>query len=158
MASTTLKPIMLFLLFSIYTFSQLVSSHDQHHPLDPLTPSEFTLVQTIVKKSYPYNLTFQYIGLDEPASKPPPRWAFDITRMVNQSHEIVVDLSNHSVVYHTVYNGHGYPLFTDDEQFAAIELTQTYKPFLESIKKRGAEHFGRALRHFFNRVVWGGGD
>jgi primary-amine oxidase len=148
--ASTLKSIMLSLLFSIYTFSQLVSSHDQHHPLDPLTPSEFTLVRTIVKKSYPYNnLTFQFIGLDEldnptvlswlsnPASKPAPRRAFVITRMVNQSHEIVVDLLNRSVVYHTVHNGHGYPLFTNDEQFAAIELAQTYEPFLESIQKRG---------------------
>jgi primary-amine oxidase len=48
-----------------------------------------------------------------------------------------VDLSNRSVVYHTVYNGHGYPLFTDDEQSTAIELAQTYEPFLESIQKRG---------------------
>jgi primary-amine oxidase len=48
-----------------------------------------------------------------------------------------VDLLNRSVVYHTVHNGHGYPLFTNDEQFAAIELAQTYEPFLESIQKRG---------------------
>jgi primary-amine oxidase len=148
--ASTFKPILLFLLFSIYTFSA-VSSH-QHHPLDPLTPSEFTLVRTIVKKSYPgpntYNLTFQYIGLDEPdkptvlswlskpASKPPPRRAFVITRVEKQSHEIVVDLSTRSIVSDKVYNGHGYPLFTFAEQFFAIELPQTYEPFLESIKKR----------------------
>jgi primary-amine oxidase len=146
--ASTLK-LMLFLLFSIYTFSP-VTSHE-HHPLDSLTPSEFTLVRTIVKKSYPspnHNLTFQYIGLDEPdkpsvlswlsnpASKPPPRRALVITRLEKQSHEIMVDLSTRSIVSDKVYNGHGYPLLTSDEQVAAMELAQTYEPFIESINKR----------------------
>ncbi|XP_059446820.1 amine oxidase [copper-containing] alpha 2, peroxisomal-like [Corylus avellana] len=148
--ASTFKPI-LFLLLSIYTFSP-VSSH-QHHPLDPLTPSEFNLVRTIVEKSFPnpnpYNLTFQYIGLDEPdkptvlswlsnpASKPPPRRAFVITRMERKSHEIMVDLSARSIVSNKVYNGHGYPLLTSNEQVvAATKLPQKYKPFIESIKKR----------------------
>jgi primary-amine oxidase len=149
--ASTFKP-MLYLFLSIYSFSA-VSSH-QHHPLDPLTPSEFTLVRTIVKKSYPgpntYNLTFQYIGLDEPdkpavlswlsnpASKPPPRRAFVITRMERQSHEITVDLSTRSIVSDKVYSGHGYPLLTSNEQLVAgTKLPQTYEPFIESIKKRG---------------------
>ncbi|KAM3707334.1 hypothetical protein ACB098_02G019000 [Castanea mollissima] len=147
--ASTLK-LILFLLLSFHIFS-LVSSH-QHHPLDSLTPSEFTLVRTIVNKTYPsskLNITFQYIGLDEPdkpiilswlsnsKSKPPPRRAFVIARLDKQSHEIIVDLSTRVIVSDKVYHGHGYPLLTLDEQFAAAELPQTYEPFIESIKKRG---------------------
>ena len=147
--ASTLK-LILFLLLSFHIFS-LVSSH-QHHPLDSLTPSEFTLVQTIVNKTYPsskLNITFQYIGLDEPdkpiilswlsnpKSKPPPRRAFVITRLNKQSHEIIVDLSTRVIVSDKVYHGHGYPLLTLNEQFVAVELPQTYEPFIESIKKRG---------------------
>ena len=147
--ATTLK-LILFLLLSLYILS-LVSSH-RHHPLDSLTPSEFTFVRTIVKKIYPsskLNITFQYIGLDEPdkptihswlsnpKSKPPPRRAFVIARLDKQSHEIIVDLSTRAIVSDKVYHGHGYPLLTFDEQDAAIELPQSYEPYIESIKKRG---------------------
>ena len=147
--ATTLK-LMLLILLSLYIFS-LVSSH-QHHPLDSLTPSEFALVRTIVKKIYPsskLNITFQYIGLDEPdkptihswlsnpKSKPPPRRTFVIARLDKQSHEIIVDLSTHAIVSDKVYHGHGYPLLTVDELVAAGELPQTYEPYIESIKKRG---------------------
>ena len=41
------------------------------------------------------------------------------------------------IVSDKVYHGHGYPLLTLDEQFAAVKLPQTYEPFIESIKKRG---------------------
>ncbi|KAG6664495.1 primary amine oxidase-like [Carya illinoinensis] len=149
--SSALKIMLLILvLLSLHTLS-LASSH-QHHPLDPLTRSEFTLVRTIVQKSYPrsiHNLTFQYVGLDEPdkprvlawlsnpASKPPPRRAFVITRLSKKSHEIVVDLSTRLIVSDVVYDGYGYPLLTSDEQIAAITLPQTYEPFIESVKKRG---------------------
>ena len=147
--ATTLK-LILFLLLSLHIFS-LVSSY-QHYPLDSLTPSEFTLVRTIVKKIYPsskLNITFQYIGLDEPdkptihswlsnpKSKPPPRRAFVIARLDKQSHEIIVDLSTRAIVSNKVYHGHGYPFLTPDEQVAAVELPQTYEPYIESIKKRG---------------------
>ncbi|BFG13855.1 hypothetical protein CerSpe_001290 [Prunus speciosa] len=148
MAASTLK-LVFFLLFSFFTFSPTTSSH---HPLDPLTPSEFKLVRTLVKKSYPspkHNLTFQYISLDEPdkpalhswlskpKSKPPPRRAFVITRLNRQSHELVVDLSNRYIVSDKVYNGNdGYPLLTLDEQTVASELPFSYKPFIDSVKKR----------------------
>ncbi|KAM3707328.1 hypothetical protein ACB098_02G018400 [Castanea mollissima] len=147
--ATTLK-LKLFLLLSLYIFS-LVSSH-RPHPLEPLTPSEFTQVGNIVHKLYPsskLNITLQYVGLDEPdkpaiflwlskpKSKPPPRRAFVIARLDKQSHEIIVDLSTHAILSDKVYNGHGYPLLTYEEQLAAMELPQTYKPLIESIEKRG---------------------
>ena len=146
--ATTLK-LILFLLLSLHIFS-LVSSY-QHYPLDSLTPSEFTLVRTIVKKIYPsskLNITFQYIGLDKPdkptihswlsnpKSKPPPRRAFVIARLDKQSHEIIVDLATYAILSNKVYNRHGYPLLTYEEQLAEMELPQTYKHFIESIEKR----------------------
>ncbi|XP_059446730.1 amine oxidase [copper-containing] alpha 3, peroxisomal-like [Corylus avellana] len=147
--ASMLTLLMVFLLLSLYTFS-LVSSH-QHHPLDPLTPSEFTLVQTIVKKSYPtpnHNLTFQYIGLDEPDkptilswlsnpdSTTPPRRALVTIRLKKESHDLIVDLTTSSLVSDNVYLGHGYPLLTFDEQDAASALPETYEPFIKSIEKR----------------------
>ncbi|KAM5569370.1 amine oxidase [copper-containing] alpha 2, peroxisomal-like [Rosa sericea] len=151
MASSTLM--LFFFLSSFFTFSP-IPCLGRYHPLDPLTPSEFTQVRTIVKKSYPssiHNLTFQYIALDEPEKyivkswlsktnpkpKTLPRRALVITRLDKHSHEIVVDLSTRSVVSDKVYGGHGYPLLTLDEQTVASELPLSYKPFINSVKKRG---------------------
>ena len=55
----------LLIIFSILRPTQ----QQQQHPLDPLTPSELNLVQTILTHAYPNsnnNLTFQYVGLDDP--------------------------------------------------------------------------------------------
>ncbi|GLT99661.1 hypothetical protein SLE2022_170850 [Rubroshorea leprosula] len=147
-----LKPL-LSLLFSIFFFS-LASPIDAElqHPLDSLSPAEFTLVQNIVNKSYPtphHNLTFQYVGLNEPdkplvlawlshpTTKLPPRQALAIIRLNKQTHEIIIDLSKRQVISDEVYEGSGYPLLTNEEQSAAIELPFTYEPFIESIKSRG---------------------
>ncbi|RVX21896.1 Primary amine oxidase [Vitis vinifera] len=141
----------LFLLFFLPL--SLVSCHSHHHPLDSLTPSEFRQVQAIVNGSNPgssHNVTFQYVGLDEPdkpallswlsnpnsTTLPPPRRAFVITRLHSQTHEIIVDLSTQSIVSDKVYSGHGYPLLTSEEQTAASELPLTYPPFIASIRKR----------------------
>ncbi|KAA8527604.1 hypothetical protein F0562_035001 [Nyssa sinensis] len=141
----------LFFFFSIFFISS-ISCH-KHHPLDPLTPFEFTLIRNIVRNSYAdsnQNLAFQYVGLDEPdkptilswqsnptTTKTPPRRAFVITRLHKQTHEIVVDLSTRSIVSDQIYYGHGYPLMTLEEQTAAIELPFTYPPFIESLNMRG---------------------
>ncbi|KAL6193974.1 hypothetical protein ACLB2K_035058 [Fragaria x ananassa] len=50
---------------------------------------------------------------------------------------MVVDLSTRSVVPDKFYGGHGYPLLTFDEQTVASELPLSYKPFINSVKKRG---------------------
>ncbi|KAL7220465.1 hypothetical protein ACSBR2_013362 [Camellia fascicularis] len=156
MEASTLRNTFIFSLLSIFSISiSTTTSHSHHHhPLDPLTPQEFTLVQTIITNSYhnsnPNNLTFQYVGLDEPnkptllswlstlkTTTPPPRRAFVITRLNKQTHEITVDLSTSSIISDHIYSGHGYPLFTLEEQTTASELPMTYPPFLESVKKRG---------------------
>ncbi|KAG4907764.1 hypothetical protein AAZX31_20G133000 [Glycine max] len=126
------------------------------HPLDPLTPSELNLVRTIVQNFYPtsQNLTFHYVGLDEP-NKPeilkwlssnnskikpkprPPRRAFAVVRFQKQSHEITVDLSTHSIVSTKDCEGNGNPMLTFGEQAVASQLPFSYEPFKESLKKRG---------------------
>ena len=149
--ASLLQQLGLYLFF--FVSLSLVSSDSDHHPLDSLTPSEFQQVQAIVKGSNPgssHNITFQYVGLDEPekptllswlsnpdsSTPPPPRRAFVITRLHGQTHEIIVDLSSQSVISDKVYTGHGYPLLTIEEQFVASELPLTYPPFLASIKRR----------------------
>ena len=62
-----------------------------------------------------------------------------IARLDKQSHEIIVDLATYAILSNKVYNGHGYPLLTYEEQLAEMELPQTYKHFIESIEKRGLD-------------------
>lgn len=147
----------LLFIFSIFFFSFSSISSQNLHPLDPLTPSEITLVQTIVRKAYSspskYNLTFQYVGLDDPEKSsvlkwqysrsktlahPLPRQALVHARFDRQTIEIIVDLSTRSIVSKQVHRGHGFPMFTDEEQTVASELPFSFGPFKDSIiKKRG---------------------
>ncbi|KAM7278837.1 hypothetical protein ACFE04_005971 [Oxalis oulophora] len=128
---------------------QLVTSH----PLDSLSRDEYTLVKNIVQNySNPNSnqaLSFHHVGLDEPEKSivvswmasphlpPPPRRAFVITRLNQETHELIIDLSSQSIISDQIYNGFGYPTLTNEEQIAANELPFTYDPFIESITKRG---------------------
>ncbi|XP_030548163.2 primary amine oxidase-like isoform X1 [Rhodamnia argentea] len=156
MAST--YRVLLFLL-SIPLLSSFISpaSSQHEHPLDPLTPAEFSLVRRAVMRSYGAssgNVTFQYVGLDEPdkplvyswvsnqADKiPPRRRASVVVRFHEETHELVVDLSSRqpSVVSKEVYHGHGFPLLTLEEQTAASDLPRTHDQFIRSIEKRGLD-------------------
>ncbi|GLT78496.1 hypothetical protein SLA2020_500290 [Shorea laevis] len=147
-----MPPFPLYLLFLLAAVSILPHSH-QYHPLDPLTPAELTLVSTILTTYYPrttHNLTFQYVGLEEPNKDAllswlqknhiktpiPPRQASVIARINHKTHQIIVDLSHNKVVYDQVYHGYGYPLLTFEEQIAANELPRTHPPFLAAIQRR----------------------
>ncbi|XP_077210211.1 primary amine oxidase 1-like [Tasmannia lanceolata] len=149
MASTWFNTLVFLLLSLPITLSR-------HHPLDPLTPSEFDKVRTIIKGSTlgsAKNLTFHYVGLDDPdkptllswlanhtKTSPPPRRAFLIARAERQTHEIVVNLPDGSIISDHIYTGFGYPLQTIEEQItAASVLTLKYPPFVESVKKRGLD-------------------
>ncbi|XVF28865.1 hypothetical protein REPUB_Repub15cG0069100 [Reevesia pubescens] len=139
--------------FSLFfTLSIIPFSHQFQHPLDSLTPNEFILVQAIVNQLYPtlnHNLSFQYIGLEEPkkqvviswldnhSTTPPPRQAFVIARINHKTHEIIVDFSRNRIISDRIYDGFGYPLLTFEEQDAANKLVFKYPPFLASISKRG---------------------
>lgn len=152
-----MKLTLFFLFIFVFFFCSNAATPTYQHPLDPLTPSELNLVQTIVRKSYsgasPPKLTFQYVGLDDPdkasvlswlSSNPkakattlPPRRAFVIARFNKRSLEITVDFSKRSIVSTKVHTGHGFPVLSNDEQDVASELPFKYKPFIESVNKRG---------------------
>ncbi|CAI0429860.1 unnamed protein product [Linum tenue] len=146
----TIKPFLLVLLFSIFS---RISSSKTHHPLDPLTREELSLVQLIVKKSYPPRSSpvFHYVALDEPEKhdvlswlakpepEPLPRRAQAILRVHKQTHELVVDLKARKVVSKHVHRGPGFPSLTLEEQTAANDLPLTYGPFLRSAAKRGID-------------------
>ncbi|KAL3727302.1 hypothetical protein ACJRO7_032096 [Eucalyptus globulus] len=144
-------------LLSITLFSFLISpaSSLHEHPLDPLTPEEFSLIRHAVMRSHgasSENVTFHYVGLDEP-DKPliyswmlnqtdkmsPPRRASVVLRFHEQTHELIVDLSSHrpSIVSKEVYHGNGFPMLTLEEQTAASDLPRTHDQFIRSIEKRG---------------------
>uniref|UniRef100_A0A2P2JA44 Amine oxidase n=1 Tax=Rhizophora mucronata TaxID=61149 RepID=A0A2P2JA44_RHIMU len=140
------------LLFLLLSTLLVVHTHQHRHPLDPLTPTEFTLVQNIVHDSYPPSalpISFHYAGLEEPpkpsvlswlnspSATNPPRQAFVIARINHITHEITVDLSVQKIVSDKVYDGYGYPLLTFEEQTVATALLNKYAPFLESISRRG---------------------
>ncbi|XP_058193045.1 amine oxidase [copper-containing] alpha 3, peroxisomal-like [Rhododendron vialii] len=135
-----------------FIFTLLLNSTHQYHPLDPLTPSELYQIKTIVKGSNlspGHNLTFHYVGLDEPDKPTILSWlsdktrenlsrrAFVIARANQETHEIVLDLSTNSIILDQVYGGNGYPLLNFEEQIAANKLATTYAPFIASIDKRG---------------------
>ena len=94
------------------------------------------------------NLTFHYVGLDEPSKliilswlsnptkKPPTRQAFVIARAYEKSYEFIVILSNGSIISQHIYNGTGFPLLNLEEQSVAKAPLLKYPPFIKSIKKR----------------------
>ncbi|KAJ7976704.1 Amine oxidase [Quillaja saponaria] len=157
-SSSSITKLMLFLLFTLLSCSA-IPSYQHQHPLDPLTPSVLNLVTSIVLKKHPHttstgqNLTFQYVGLDEPDKTSILSWlslnpenktktflsrlALVFARYKKQTLEIIVDLLTRSIVTSNVYNGHGYPTLNIEEQDRAGKLPFDYKPFLESVRKRG---------------------
>nr|UNJ44781.1 copper-containing amine oxidase 3 [Heliotropium indicum] len=137
-----------FLFISIFPLLSIAS----YSPLDPLTPSELNQVHAIVKNSVNTNdnLSFHYVGLDEPdksavqswllngdASRIPSRKASVVVRYDGRTHELMVDLSTNSILSNELYNGYGYPMLTGEEQTAANELPMRYQPYVAAIKKRG---------------------
>ncbi|KAL5541587.1 hypothetical protein UlMin_009297 [Ulmus minor] len=154
MASSLTTPSYLFFFFICSIFISF--SSQQNHPLDPLTESELTLIQTLLQKSYPTSsLSFHYVGLDEPdkptvlkwqskskttinnLKSPLPRRALVHARYNKQTLEITIDLSSRTIISTQVHFGNGYPMFSFDEQTLASDLPFSYKPFKDSIGKRG---------------------
>ncbi|KAJ3674631.1 hypothetical protein LUZ60_005247 [Juncus effusus] len=141
----------LFTFFFSFFLLSLCTSSPVPHPLDPLSPSELTSVRDVILSSPLFSSapTFHYVGLDEPdkeyvlsymnvyRSSPLPRRALAILRSNKQTHELIIDLSNSSIVSHEIHTGFGYPILTFEEQSAAIELPLNYAPFLTSLEKRG---------------------
>ena len=147
-------PILIFTSIFVISFSSFIRPP---HPFDPLTESEFKLIRNVIKKKYPVGptqrFTFQYVGLNEPDKSgvlswhlslhhnvtPPPRQAFVIARENRKTREIVVDFSARAIVSDIIRVGHGNPMLTIDEQEVATELVLKFKPFRQSIRRRGLE-------------------
>ncbi|CAL9169808.1 unnamed protein product, partial [Musa hybrid cultivar] len=147
---THMSPFFFLLLLSF----ELACSY--RHPLDPLTPSEISIVSSVIKTSHfgsSKSLSFHYVGLDEP-DKPdllewslchrrskekalPPRRAFVIARSEGKTHEIYVDIASRSVVSDEIYEGFGYPMLTFEDEETASALPFSYPPFVASVAKRG---------------------
>ncbi|CAI9102244.1 OLC1v1000485C1 [Oldenlandia corymbosa var. corymbosa] len=155
-----------FLLFLLCIFAinlcfiSTTKDYSSHlHPLDSLTSSELTQVQTIVKNAFCsstssscHSLSFHYVGLHEPdkpivlsflqeqeeeePTKIPHRQASVLARINHSNHEIIIDLTDSAVISNKIHDGHGYPLLNFAEQEAANKLPFTYGPFLASVKKR----------------------
>ncbi|XP_057771734.1 amine oxidase [copper-containing] alpha 2, peroxisomal-like [Salvia miltiorrhiza] len=138
------------IIFVIFFFQAptAISLRDFPHPLDSLTPWELTQVGLIVNAHFSHNVSFHYVGLDEPHKSEILRWhsdparlprrrAFVIARVDRSSHEIIVDLLRNSVVSDRVHRGSGYPTLTWKERIDAGELARSYAPFVASIAKRG---------------------
>lgn len=147
-----------FTIFIFLSFIVVFSSSSftpSRHPFDPLTETELKLVKTIINKSYSigpnHKFTFQYVGLNEPDKslvlswhsspnhtiKPPPRQAFVIARDNGKTREIVVDFSSRAIVSDKIRIGNGYPMLSNDEQEATTDLVHKFKPFRDSVARRG---------------------
>ncbi|RWR77715.1 Copper amine oxidase [Cinnamomum micranthum f. kanehirae] len=153
MSARACNSLFFFFIF-IFIFLLVSESVSSFHPLDPLSPSEINTIQRTIKRSHlgsTQNLTFQYVGLDDPDKRtllswssnhtktPLPRRAFIIARSENQTHEIIVDIKDNFIVSDRIYNGYGYPTPTSEELEAASSLPFTYTSFIESVTERGLD-------------------
>ncbi|CAL9037300.1 unnamed protein product [Musa banksii] len=143
--------LLFFLLFHLLLHPCLPLS--SAHPLDPLTAAEISTIRRVIQSSHlgaSKSLAFHYVGLDEPDKTDVQAWAqsatrgrrqrrraFVVARSGGETHEIVVDVADASVVSDRVYRGSGYPIQTLDELEAAAALPLNYTPFVESARRRG---------------------
>uniref|UniRef100_A0A0D9WRR9 Amine oxidase n=1 Tax=Leersia perrieri TaxID=77586 RepID=A0A0D9WRR9_9ORYZ len=147
------------LVLAIFSITSAITAKSNPHPLDPLSPTELAAVRSAVLASGhvvpPLPISFHYVGLDEP-DKPDVlshisatvtsggtiflRHAFVIARAGGLSHEFRVDITNTSapfVLSHGIHGGHGFPMFTTEEQVAVGALLPKYPPFVQSVRRRG---------------------
>ncbi|KAL5541584.1 hypothetical protein UlMin_009294 [Ulmus minor] len=143
-------------LLALVLLLQCLLAASINHPLDPLTPSEYDQIRSIIQKSHLgslQNLTFHFVDVEEPEKKDvlkwlsskdehklrltPPRRAKVVARAGGQTHELVLDLTTSSIKSQHVYTGHGYPPFTFAELFRATKLPLSYPKFQDSISRRG---------------------
>ncbi|XP_065021374.1 primary amine oxidase 2-like [Musa acuminata AAA Group] len=145
--------LLFFLLFHLLLLLHPCLPLSSSHPLDPLTAAEISTIRRVIQSSHlgaSKSLAFHYVSLDEPDKTDVQAWAqsatrgrrqrrraFVVARSGGETHEIVVDVADASVVSDRVYRGSGYPIQTLDELEAAAALPLNYTPFVESARRRG---------------------
>ncbi|KAI3752684.1 hypothetical protein L2E82_24719 [Cichorium intybus] len=130
-------------------------TNSQHHPLDPLTPTEISQIQHIITNSYLSslpNLTFHFVDLHEPDKTHvlqwlssshkqnqsfPHRQANVVIRGGGQTHEITIEMTTSSIASHHLYTGDGYPPNTFNEFLQAARLPFKSSRFNKLVLKRG---------------------
>lgn len=120
------------------------------HPLDPLTPSEFLSLHSLLKNASLWRgetLILHSMDLEEPekeevlkwkrGSALPARRALVVVSLHGKPHQVVVDLESSTVLSHKVIEGSGLPPLSKKEFDISLELPFSYPPFIESIALRG---------------------
>ncbi|CAI0413575.1 unnamed protein product [Linum tenue] len=120
------------------------------NPLDPLTVGEIHRVRSILSSYQPFLHHFpsiQSMSLDEPdksrvlgwkSGDPiPPRKAFVIALLDNQSHLLTIDLDSGRVETHEISSGSGYPMLTMEDVVAAVQTAVSYPELEASAAARG---------------------
>ena len=150
------KPIpivcLLVLVLVLVEFTFVGSSEVVQHPLDPLTSSEYRLVQSVLRKASllgGWRQVLVSVDLDGPEKHEvlgwkwgepiPSRRAEVIMTFNTKPHRIVVDLQQGSgkVVENSVIPGSGYPPLSPDADNATAYIPATYQPFRDSMAARG---------------------
>jgi primary-amine oxidase len=127
------------------------SSEVVQHPLDPLTSSEYLLVQSVLRKASllgGWRQVLVSVDLHDPEKQEvlgwkwgepiPSRRAEVIMTFNTKPHRIVVDLQGSGrVVENSVIPGSGYPPLSPDADNATAYIPATYQPFRDSMAARG---------------------
>ena len=129
----------------------LSSSQVAQHPLDPLTSSEYLLVQSVLRKASllgGWRQVLVSVDLDDPEKHEvlgwkwgepiPTRRAEVIMTFNTKPHKIVVDLQGSgSILENKVIPGTGYPPLSADAENQTVYIPATYQPFRDSMAARG---------------------
>ncbi|CAL1401312.1 unnamed protein product [Linum trigynum] len=126
------------------------TSATPRHPLDPLTVGEIHRVRSILSSYEPFLGKFpaiQSMTIDEPdklrvlgwqSGDPlPPRKAFVIGLLDNQSHLVTIDIESGRVETHEISSGSGYPMLTMEDVAAAVDAAVSYPGLEVSAAARG---------------------
>ncbi|KAK9103264.1 hypothetical protein Sjap_020518 [Stephania japonica] len=131
---------------------QAVLDHSSkpQHPLDPLTIQEINQVRAIISSFPPFLYSFPSINslsLDEPekalvlnwtiGDPLPPRKAFVIAYLENQSHILSVDLASNKVTSREVKTNSGYPILSKEDMTIATEVPFSNPDFNRAVIDRG---------------------
>lgn len=128
---------------------RLASADVVRHPLDPLTATEFLIVQSVLQNASLLggpNQVLNTVELDDPEKSVVTRWkpgrpipvrrAEVVMTIDKKTRRLVVDLSGTGkLLENKLIPGPGYPALSDNVD-ATGEIPFTYQPFLDSLAAR----------------------